>query len=169
MIKMSGILMIIGSSGFLGSYIYKTLKNRCDILKEMLNSIDILQAEIVFRRSDLPSALKTVAERTKGYVSLFWSETGQSVSENQSVQAAFEKGLNLIKNKGITKEDAAVISTLSGIIGKYDSLEQAQMMKNIKELINVQWLEGNRELTEKGKLYRALGVSFGIVVALVMI
>ena len=43
------------------------------------------------------------------------------------------------------------------------------MMKNIKELINVQWLEGNRELTEKGKLYRALGVSFGIVVALVMI
>lgn len=161
--------MIIGSSGFLGSYIYRTLKNRCDILKEMLTAIDILQAEIVFKRADIVSAIENAATRTNGHTSVFWENVCNNIQNGNGTDQAFKKAFEIIRNKGITKEDFDVINTLAGVLGKYDSLEQAQMMKNIKELINMQWLESNKELKEKGKLYRALGLSFGIVIALVVV
>lgn len=161
--------MIIGSSGFLGSYIYRTLKNRCDILKEMLTAIDILQAEIVFKRADIINAIDAAARRTKGNTAMFWKNVCSGLKDNESTDKAFKKAFESVKNRGVTKEDIEVINTLAGVLGKYDSLEQAQMLKNIKELINIQWLESNKELKEKGKLYRALGLSFGIVIALVVV
>lgn len=169
MVKIMGILMIIGSSGFLGSYIYRMLKNRCEILKEMLAATDILQAEIVFKRANLIDATNSIARRVKGYASEFWKEVHKNIKNNESIAKAFEKGFETIKHKGITKEDIEVINTLAGVLGKYDTLEQAQMVKNIRELINMQWTESNRELKERGRLYRALGLSFGIVIALVVI
>lgn len=161
--------MIIGSSGFLGSYIYKTLKNRRDILKEMLTAIDILQAEIVFKRAELSQAILEAAMRVKGISSVFWHSVYDIINKGEGIDKAFDMSLNDMKMKGLTKEDVDIIGSLTGILGKYDSLEQAQMLKNVKELINVQWRESDREFKEKGKLYRALGLSFGIIVALVMI
>lgn len=161
--------MIIGSSGFLGSYIYKTLKNRRDILKEMLTAIDILQAEIVFKRAELPGAISEAAARVKGLSRAFWQSVSDIINKGEGIDKAFAAALNDMRMKGLTKEDVDIISSLTGILGKYDSLEQAQMMKNVKELINIQWRESDREFKEKGKLYRALGLSFGIVIALVMI
>ena len=161
--------MIIVSSGFLGNYIYKTLKDRCTILKDILTSIDILQAEIVFKRSGLHTAVNAVKVRTGNIVSGFWEVVLEALNNNAGVERGFDKGMAYLKSKGLSKEDVDAIRLLSGVLGRYDSLEQARLMKNIKELIAVQYRDAMKELTDKGKLYRAMGISLGIVVALVIV
>lgn len=169
MVKLTGIVMIIVSSGFLGNYIYKTLRNRCTMLKDILTSIDILQAEIVFKRSGLHTAVNTVKARTGSDVSGFWEEVIRALNNNEGVEKGFDKGLAILKNRGLSKEDVDAIKLLGGVLGKYDSFEQARLMKNIKELITVQYKDAVKELADKGKLYRAMGISIGIVVALVIV
>ena len=169
MVKLTGIVMIIVSSGFLGNYIYKTLRNRCTMLKDILTSIDILQAEIVFKRSGLHTAVNTVKARTGSDVSGFWEEVIRALNNNEGAEKGFDKGLAILKNRGLSKEDVDAIKLLGGVLGKYDSFEQARLMKNIKELITVQYKDAVKELADKGKLYRAMGISIGIVVALVIV
>ena len=161
--------MIIGSSGFLGAYIHKSLKNRCIALKELLSAIDVLQAEIVFKRSELSEALKAVSLRVKGISNSLWSGMRDGLENDMLFEESFNAQKEGFKKLGLTKEDVNVFRNITGVLGKYDSLEQAQMLKNIKALLENQWTESERELKEKGKLYRALSISFGIVVALIAV
>lgn len=160
--------MIIGSSGFLGRYIYKTLKNRRDLLKDIMLAIDILQAEIIFKRAESYRAISIVSSRLSGISREFWAGIAEELSSGKTFKEAFKKCSSILKKVGLTADDIESFEGITAVLGRYDSFEQAQMLKNIKETVKSQWLESDKELKEKGKLYKALGLSFGIVIAIMV-
>ena len=169
MIKIVGVLMIIGSSGFLGRYIYILLKDRRDLLRELISAVDILQAEIVFKRSELCEAFEVICRRIGGKSRIFWSSVTDKLKEGEKLETAFEQSSKHLSARGMTKEDGDILMSFCSVLGRYDSYEQASMLKNIRIMLERQYAQSEKEFSEKGRLYRALGLSIGIIAALVAV
>ena len=161
--------MIIASSGALGLFVRKSLKNRYENLRGILLAIDIFQAEIVFRRATLEDAIAKITQSVGGMVGAFFKEVSMQMEQHQTFADGFETALPKLAKSGLVKSDTDLFHDLTGVLGRYDSLEQAQMLKNIRVNFEAQFNQSRDELLQKGKLYSALGVSFGIMLALMAV
>lgn len=161
--------MIIASSAALGLFVRKTLKNRYESLRGILTALDILQAEIVFRRATLEEALLKVTQSVHGTVGEFFGGVRTRMENKMTFTEGFENALPRLGKSGLTKADTDILGDLTGILGRYDSIEQAHMLKNLRTNVESQFNQSREELLQKGKLYSALGVSFGIMLALMAV
>lgn len=169
MLNLLGALLIGMSSAITGYLVSTSLKNRCSTLRGLVHGIEVLQAEIVFKRSTAEVALRQCSVNATGVVREYFEHIATLLSRGSVVRSAFTDSYVIIKNQGLSREDRELLRNLSGIIGRYDSYEQSLLLKNIKSLMLKQLDDSVEQYSQKGKLYGAIGVSVGLMLALIVV
>lgn len=171
-IKYIVLSLIVIVCAFLGFQLSETVKLRVTHLAHMLNAIVYLQNEIFYSLTPLPEALMRVSSKKEKPISKFLEDISNLLYSNDinNINTAFTKAIE--KNKDelmLEKEDYGILLELSNSLGSTDLNGQKKIFQ-----IAIGNLENNlKEATEKAKknvkMYRVLGVSMGLVIAIFLI
>lgn len=90
--------------------------------------------------------------------------------ENDLASNAWERSLEEEeKGTNFNKEDIEIIKSLATLLGNSDLDGQINNINLIRELIDKQIEEARIEKNKNEKLYKVLGTSIGLVIAIILI
>lgn len=171
-LKIVILLLIVIICSFLGFQLSETVKLRVKHLSQMLNAVVYLQNEIFYSLTPLPEALVRVSNRKEKPISTFLQDISNLLysSEVNNINSAFSKAID--KNKDelmLETDDYGVLLELSNSLGSTDLNGQKKIfeiaIRNLEENLN----QATEKAKKNVKMYRVLGVSMGLVIAIFLI
>ncbi len=163
-------MLIAGSCSVVGFSMSSRLKTRVAALKSFLGAVQLLQAEIVFRQSALPDILPLVVRECPGAASAFFRQVSQRMTQNgESFRSAFNALAPALRQFELNRNEIEWICTLGLVAGRYDAPTQSDRLSCVIGRLEQALLQAQEEYGQKGKLYRALGMTAGIMIALAAI
>lgn len=161
--------MIIISCSAIGLSLSREMARRKGALKAHIEALRIIKSEILFKGSDLRSIMTLLTNRCGGQAASFYSLSFENASKGLNFSKAAEKNFGLLKKEGLSAEDIEIIRGFCNVLGRYDACSQSEMITKAIEGLEANLSELKGEMASKGKLYRAIGATAGIVLALVVI
>ena len=168
MMKLLGAVLIIGVSS-LGGFIWaEKLSDRCELLKEWLRVLELLQTEIYYQGRLLPEIFRRVSENgSASYLGEMFRKAADQLEfgSGRGVADVWE-GLALARSGLLQAADLRALLELGGYLGSTDRCDQLNKIKACKAHLELQLREAEQKRTMKTSLYRYLGFALGAAVVL---
>lgn len=162
--------MIIGSCSAAGLFINKGLKDRISAIKSFVTAFQIVKSEIIFRALPLGDIMRTIEAQCKGAAAEYFVNVHQEMGGGRrGFWPACGLWLHTLRLHGLTEGDIGIISGALQALGRYDGATQAEMITKACTALEQELEIARQELGQKGRLFRAMGVTVGIMIALVVI
>ncbi len=129
----------------------------------------MIKTEILFRRTPLPVLVDALERACGGRTAAFYRATLQSAGEGLTLSTAAARHRGRLRRDGLSREDADVVLEVCAVLGRYDGATQAEAINRAVARLEDAAVQAREDAEAKGKLYRALGVTAGIVLALIAI
>lgn len=171
MIKIIGGIIICLSTYAMGLKKSALIEQRLSILDEFEKSLVLLKGEIKYAQESLPEAVSNVGQRTTGIVKQFYNTLLDGISDG--IELEFRKIWDENVNKCFTSElvsaeDINVISQLGGQLGHLDIEMQIRALDLCLNKLKERKENAIKDINEKSKLYRTVGLASGALITLVM-
>ncbi len=148
----------------------KKLRDRVTTLKSFVSALQIIKAEIVFRALPIPDILQIIINERRGSAAEFFSAIMSTMqSESSSFWRAVQKNSHMLSGFCLTESDIRLISSALYPIGRYDGTSQSDALTSAVSALDAELESASLDLGQKGKLYRSLGMTAGIMLALIVI
>ncbi len=152
-------------TGFLQS---DRLDRRVKFLQQYISFINDINIKIHYSMEPIEKIIKEC--NNSKTLSAFISSIMKQMQKGQTFAKAWENSLMVLKNENALKQqDLNLIEKFGLGLGTSDINGQEAHCKLSLSLANEQLKIAREEKQKKGKLYRTLGISCGICVALLMI
>jgi stage III sporulation protein AB len=172
MLKILGSLIIIGAATIIGFSYSGIYLERVKQLRNLQFSLNMLETEIAYTTTPLIEALFSTGEKSSGPINKLFMGIAEILREKKkdSVYDAFMDAYNLLKEElYFDKEELGVVSSFMQSLGTSDIEGQKKNFNiTIKKLESFE--KRAEELrTKNEKLYRYLGVSFGVLIVIILV
>ena len=165
MLKIVGLFMIVASCSAIGFSLSKNYKKRVDSLKSFLTAFNMIKSELLLNNSSRRDLFKSVIEQCNGEISDYFVLLNK---EDDGIILE-ESSLEYLKKMELKSAEISEIYENLCIIGKFDlSTQQELIDKSIKRL-ELMVDNATLEMMKNGKLYKALGLSSGLIIGLLML
>lgn len=172
MLKGALCLVLIFACGSLGLLKAQTFSARLTDLLDLQDMIRILQTEMSYRRDPLPAAFARIGAYKENRAGDLLLQCSQRMKESLDLKHCWEASVGAAYEKSgscLTGEDLDIIRDLGLQLGKSDIKGQAAMFALTETKLANQIRQAENEKNSKGKMYRTLGFSIGIVIAIILI
>lgn len=170
MFKGALCLMVIFACGSLGLLKAQTYSQRLADLKDLKDMLRILQTEISYRKDPLPAAFARMAsyKDTKAMNLLY--ECSRRMQDCRDLRQCWEEAeAAAYRATCMNGEDRRIVKDLGLQLGKSDVQGQAAMFALAEAKLSSQMEEAAKEKETKGRMYKGIGFSVGIVISIILI
>lgn len=172
MIKYVILAAIVLLSTLIGFEYGEAIKVRRDNLSKLLDSIVNLESEIFYCLTPLYEATMKIAKISSKPINILFEEVSNELTKNntESVSEAFEVAIK--KSEGelcLLQEDYNILLELSKSIGTTDLEGQKKIFEITINKIKNNLKHASEEADKNIKMYRVLGVSVGLIIAVFLI
>ena len=147
---------------------------RVNNLKSFIYTIKYLEDEIIFKKTTLPEAIEIIASSKATNAAKVLLEQiilRLKVNTNNSDFYAIwkDEAEKLKDNTAIEDKDLEVVLELGKSLGNSDSIGQKQLFLRVEKLFNDLLHEAQDIASTKGKMYKGLGISAGLILVILLI
>lgn len=160
--------MIVGSCSIMGISINRKLCERIRVLQEWIAALHEMKAEIVFRALPIPSILLRFAEQQNHFTAPYFSLVCKNL-EPYGLQTAAKMAAPELRRLPLIETDLHELDHVFDAVGKYDGETQAEALNHAIAQLELQLEDARQQQAQKGRLYRAVGFSCGVALALIAI
>lgn len=162
------ILVFLGISAF-GLQYALGLKRRASYLRDFIGALERLERELSFALLPVDVLLAQMKESSRAAVRQFFvhCETRFLTRGEERLEEIWTEALK-VAAMPLSDEDKRLIQEIGGIMGRYDGDSQKQAFARIHDRLKVQQEEAAEEAARMGKVYTVLGLSIGLMVALML-
>lgn len=137
-------------------------------LYEFKNAFKIMETKIRYTYEPLKEIFEYISQTIEHKnVSSFFKIVSEKI-ESISAKRAWEEALEAV-NLNLNKEDIIVIKSFGKLLGKTDKLGQMSEIELVVSLIDKQIGQANKEREKNEKLYKKIGLIFGIGLVIILI
>lgn len=137
-------------------------------LYEFKNAFKIMETKIRYTYEPLKEIFEYISQTIENKnVSSFFKIVSEKI-ESISAKRAWEEALEVV-NLNLNKEDIIVIKSFGKLLGKTDKLGQMSEIELVVSLIDKQIGQANKEREKNEKLYKKIGLIFGIGLVIILI
>jgi stage III sporulation protein AB len=125
--KLVGACLVIGSMGMAGMTVASFYSRRSAELRSLQDALQMLDTEILYAATPLPSALKKIGQSGGDIIARIFAEAGELIAAGQGCTVAEAWGKALQKNWSLTalnREDYAILYSFGELLGISDCQEQ---------------------------------------------
>lgn len=172
MFEFSLYILIFMTSSLLGYLKALNYTQRESELKELVQALISLESEMQYRRDTLLVCINRVCQNKENSATLFFSilyDKLFSSNENNFFKAwcaSVDKGY---KHRSLTSSDVMIVKDIGLDLGKSDIQSQGRLFARQYQLLDAQILQAQEDCRTKGKMYKSLGISIGIVMVIILI
>ncbi len=163
-------LIIIFACGGLGLLKAQTYGQRLNELNDLKDMINMLQTEMSYRKDPLPAVFARIAAYKDSRAMDLLRECSRAMKESLDLKECWETAVcSAYKGSCLKEEDLIIMKDLGMQLGKSDIQGQAAMFSLTGAKLETQIEKAAKEKDTKGRMYRGLGFSIGIVIAVILI
>lgn len=170
-LKLTGAVLVIISSGGLGIYLANQWKEHLKTMEELRKMIFLLKGQILYANAPLEEAFERVGEKCSGKLSDFFLTISQRIA-SQRGEPFYEMWKQEIENLDraivLSEKDKQELVLFGEHLGYLDSeMQERTILLYLEQLdITINYLR--EHLGEKSRLYTSLGIMGGIFLTIVM-
>lgn len=172
MLKMIGIVLIIGSFTGIGMSQRKQFRGHVVVLGDLISVLDLISGELSFHLTSIPEIIARLAQDKRAPVAHIFGAMHTMVQQDDNLSLTY-KWMKAFREHGhdvgLTDEDIGILCDLSEFIGKYDEQAQQRSMDYAKSRLSRQLEIASAEMKSKGMVYRTCCIAAGILLVLVLI
>lgn len=129
----------------------------------------MFRAKIRLTYEPIPEVFKQIEKELNYNIGCIFVSASKYM-ENANAGEAWKKAIQEEKiHTSFTKEDIEVLKGLSKMLGSMDLEGQINNIDLISEFLNSQIREATNEKNKNEKMYKTLGVSIGLTIAIILI
>lgn len=169
MLKMISVSIIFLSISYMGYYYGETFKKRYKQLNSVLKSVMFLNNEIIYSNTPLPEALEYVSEKIEEPLKTTLKNTSIDLNEGKvsSVYEAFKKNYINSKEKFyLNKDDKNLIKDFLNGLGESSVYGQDKLFNLTIENMKMNCISVEESSKKNSKMYKALGLCIGAMIAI---
>jgi|SRR5690625_842809 len=170
-IKYVGALLVLFASTWVGLQISFQLKQRPQHIRQLIDALTILEAEMLYSQLSLQDAFFRVAKRVEEPAHSFFHQLANNLfTENQMFNDHWDKQLEQFMTLSFLDDiDKQIIKQFGQTLGQHDYEQQE---KNIR--LTITYLQRQREEAIKradqySKLAKMLGILCGLFIILLLL
>lgn len=168
-LKYVSIFLLFITSSFIGILYSKKYSDRVKDLEEIKSALNMFKTKIKFTYEPIPEVFEEISKNVKNNIAKIF-EKASIYMKTDIITNAWGKSLEEEKNNtSLTKSDIEIIKGLSTLLGNVDLEGQVNNINLINELIDKQIEEARVEKNKNEKLYKTLGASIGLTIAIILI
>lgn len=159
-------VIFISSSG-IGILYSKKYINREKELKEIKNALTIFKTKLLYTYETIPEIFKEIAQKVNAPICSIFKMASDNMQEILASDAwieAIDKSDN-----NLNKEDKRIIKDFSKLLGQTDVEGQISSVELVINFLDKQIEEAIIERKKSEKLYRTLGMTFGLGLVILLI
>ena len=172
MLKMIGMVLIIGSFTGIGASQRQQFRRRVIVLGDMISVLDMISGELTFHLTSIPEIVAQLAHDKRPSVAQLFGAMHAMITQDDSLSLTY-KWMKTFREHGsevgLTEEDIGILCDLSEFIGKYDAKSQQKSVDYARERLSRQMEIASAEMKSKGMVYRTCCIAAGILLVLVLI
>lgn len=168
MIKIIGLVLIIGSAFLYGIKISEDLKIHYEELLELKKSFFLLKGEIEYSLCPIKEGLLNVSERCGQNISNVFSEISKGDNEafNEKWKLEWEKGFRNLQLSSNEKRDLLELGDCIGLRDKEAQLKQIDLyLLRLEDSIT----SLKTVIPKKSRVYKCLSLGFGLFLTIIII
>lgn len=172
MLKIIGIVLIVGSFTGIGISQRQQFRSRVVVLGDMISVLDFLSGELSFQLTSIPDVVEKLASDSRPPVAMIFRTMHDMIRRDDSLSLTF-KWMKAFRDcgrdAGLSEEDIGILCDLSDFIGKYDAQSQQKSIDYARLRLSRQLEIASSEMKSKGTVYRTCCIAAGILLVLVLI
>ena len=170
MMRLMGAALVVAGCGALGLRAAARLEGRVRDLGELAAGLDTLRRELGWRRSPLPDGLEAAGRALHGPAADFFAQCARRARapDGQAFQEVWRAELDAAPLR-LKPEDRALLERLGPVLGRYDGDSQRLALE--EGAAGLRALQGAAadERNRLGRVYGVLGVTTGLLAAIVLL
>ena len=153
----------------IGNLYSKKYSNRLNELEQMKNILNVFKAKIKFTCTPLQDIFEQIYEENKNNIGEIFDYTNKYMNDF-SASRAWEKAIEEKKSQtNFTADDVNVLKTLGKMLGNTDIEGQVSQIELTENFLIKEIKEAEEEKRKNTKLYKTLGVTAGLALAVILI
>lgn len=171
MVKLLGILLAFIASAAIGFLKASEVKKRKTLLMDFKEMILHISTEMSYFKEPLPQIFERLIGENDQETSILLRECLlRYQSENLNLSDIWRQAVeHVYKGEPVSREDLSVMKKCSEFLGQSDFKGQQDHFRLLGLQIDRQLAEAEEAIKTKGRMYGKMGVSVGLVIAIVLI
>ena len=172
MLKLLGIVLIVGASTALGFSARQQLARRVSVLTQMIRALDIMAAEVESRQTPLPEIILQLTTEGGEDSRQFFTELYARLSSGDGLSFSYRwqtTARDLAEELGMETEETDILRDAAAYLGRYQTEQQLFGLQQTRMRLETVCKQAGEVLQTKGSVYRACGIAAGVVTVLIML
>lgn len=168
-IKYILIFFIFAIFSLIGNLYSKKYSNRLYELEKINGLLNIFKAKIKFTCLTIQEIFNQIYEENKDNIGEIFKNASDYMNEESS-KKAWEKSLeNATKKTNFNEEDITTLKTLGKMLGNTDMAGQVSQIELTEQMLLERIENAKVEKKKNSKLYKTLGITTGLAIAIILI
>ncbi len=165
---MNILLAVISAAfgGFIGLFFSFKLKEREKIMSSVLLLTKELSVQIRYTNAEIGEILSSAAAKEE-YKGLCFIEECIKLNENDNFHLHWREGVK--KQPFLTEKDRELLYSLGESLGQTDTEGQLSFLEMYQELIKKRLDQAAKDYTDKGRMYRSVGLLCGLAAGIMIL
>lgn len=172
MLKLVGIVLIVGSFTGIGMAQRQTYQGRVTVLQGLLQALELISDEVSFRLTSIPDLVELLSRSKQPQVAELFSGMNASLQEENGLSLTY-KWMKTFQQHGaevgLREEDIRILCDMSDFIGKYDAKSQKKCLDYAHKRLETQLEAAQADLKSKGMVYRTCCIAAGLLLVFVLL
>ena len=170
MLKVAGCLIIFFSCSILGFMKAFSYKERRTELEGIIEIMELLELEISYKKDSLSKTFKRVSLLKDCWFSNVISSCGDYLEAQNSLTVSWENAVkDNINTLPLNKEDIMILNDIPIGLGRSDVKGQEKVFRPILIRLRQRCGEASEQEKKQGRMFKSLGISSGIVIAIILL
>lgn len=166
MLKILGLLLIVGASGMTGLFLSYNFSKRVTAIETAILLVEKMQTYLRYGQVPTGELVARLAEQEAFRSFSFLKECHIKLEQGVSFPVAWGESVAAWKGSALSEEDKRALSGIADILGGSDYVSQLSALELTEAMLKQNLTEALEEKNTRGKLCRSLGLLLGIGAAI---
>lgn len=165
------LALVVGVAGYsVGSMFADRLRRRVIELDEWQSLLQLLQSDVAYGGIELPRALEKIARSLRGPAKGFVLRVARRLTGHVRAQDVWREELERMRPQScLAPEDIVALGELGDALGQFGREEHARHLQHAHARLGVQRQRAAEERGRGERLWRTLGATAGMALALLLL
>ena len=171
MLRLVGALLLTSGAAGLGLCAAGQLGDRVRSLRSLVGGLEILRRELSFRRTAMPELMERTARQSSEPARYLFARCRDHLEElgERSFGQIWARAVEAEPELLLTREEGAVLAELGQVLGRYDADGQIAALERAEEGLKACLTRAEEDRRRLGRVYTALGVGSGAMLAILLL
>ena len=146
----------------------RSCKRRGESIDSFISAVEIIKSEIVFKNGSVEDIFSILPQKSNGASSDFFQSLCRDRSELALDTILNESDIRL-KKYDLKQPEIDEIYNILKVLGKYDLSTQTDFLNKAINRLEDIYAKADEEYSKNGKLYKAIGVTIGLIIGLLLL